>query len=113
MAIENVDVRYAIPKKKYSKGCNCKFLDAEIALLRPLYCSSTLFKRKTNMWLAEMTVYKDSKVLRNNTFLTYIMIKIIFFDIDAILSNREILNKAVSYGNIYMVLLILRIEFIL
>lgn len=112
MAIENVDVRYTVPKERYSEGCNCKFLDVEVALLRLLYCSSTLFKRKTNMWLAEIPVYKDSKVLRNNISLMYIVIKIIFFDIDAILSDREILNKAPNYGNTYMLLLILRIEFI-
>lgn len=60
-----------------------------------------------------MSVYKDSKVLENNTSPIYVVIKIIFLNIDAILSERKILNKATNYRNIYIPLLISCIEFIL
>lgn len=104
---------HIIPRKKYSENYDCKFLNVEVALFGLLYLSSTLFGRKTNMWLAEMTVYKDSEGLENNISPTYIVIKIISWDINTTLSKKEIPNKAANYGNIHMSLLILHLKFTL
>lgn len=112
-AVEDAGAGHAVPRKKYSEGRDCKFLDAEVALLGPLYRSSALFGRRTNVWLAEMTVHKDSEVLGNNTSPTHIVIKIISRDMDATLSEREILNKAADYGDIHVPLLVPHIEFTL
>lgn len=113
MAIEDVSIRHAIFKKKYSKGRNYKFLDIKVALFRLLYYNFTLFRRRTNIWQVEIIVYKDSKVLGNNTFPMHIIIKIISQDVNITLSKREILNKAIDYKNICMPLLIPHIEFTL
>lgn len=78
MATMDVSIEHVILSEKYSKAYNYKFLNIKVALLRILYCNSALFRRKTNVWLVEITVYKNSKVLGNNTFPIYIMIKIIF-----------------------------------
>lgn len=64
------------------------------------------------MWLAEMTIHKNNKILENNTFPTYIVIKIVFWNVDAIQSEKKILNKVAKYGNIDIPLLVLYNEFI-
>lgn len=69
-AAENARAGHVVPKKKYTEGRNCEFLNAEVVLLGPLYRSSALFGRKTNVWLGELTVNKD------NTFPMRIVIKI-------------------------------------
>lgn len=74
MAIKDAGAAHAISRKKYNESHNCKFLDAEVAPLGLLYCSSILFRRTTNVWLIEMTVHKDNKVLKNNTSSTHIVI---------------------------------------
>lgn len=60
-----------------------------------------------------MTVNKDNEILRNNALPTHIVIKIVSRDMNAIMSEREILNKAAEYGNIDIRLLVANIEFTL
>lgn len=104
-AAENARAGHAVPKEKYTEGRDCEFLDAEVVLLGPLYRSSALFGRRTNVWLGELTVDKD------NTSPTHIVIKIILRDMEVTLSEREILNKAADYGDIDAPLLVPHIEF--
>lgn len=104
---------YAILRGNYSKSCNCKFLNVNIALLRPLYCNFVLFRKKTNIQLTKIISYKDNKVLGNNISLIYIIIKIIFQDIDIILSERKIFNKNTNNRNTYMLLFMPYMKFIL
>lgn len=62
------------------------------------------------MWLTEMIIYKDNKVLGNKTFSTHIVIKIISQDICAILSKKQIFNKIANYRNIAWLLFVPHIE---
>ena len=112
-AAEDAGAGHAVPREKYSEGRDCESFHAEVALLGPLYRSSALFGRRTNVWLAEMTVHKDNEVLGNNTSSIHIVIKIVSRDMDATLSEREILNKAADYGNIHVPSLVPHIEFTL
>lgn len=112
MVAKDANVSQIIPKEKYNKGHNYKFLDIKVTLLGLLYYSFALFRKNTNMWLAKMIVYKNSKVLGNNISPTHIVIKIISWKMDTTLSERKILNKVANYENIYMLLLVLYIEFI-
>lgn len=109
--VEDAGAGHAVAREKYPEGRDCEFLDAEVALLGPLYRSSALFGRRTNVWLAE--IHEDTEALGNNKSPTHIVIKIVSRDMDATLSEREILNKATEYGNIDMPLLVPHIEFTL
>lgn len=53
---------HAILREKWSLGRDCKSLGAEVALLGPLYYKSAFFERRTNLWLAKLTVHKDNEV---------------------------------------------------
>lgn len=108
---ENKHVRNIVQREKYSKGQNYQILDTEITLLKSFYGSSTLFEKKTNTQLLKITIDKNYKILGNNTSPIYIIIKIIFWDMVAILNKKEILNKVTDYRNINILLLMSQIKF--
>ncbi|MCJ1346607.1 hypothetical protein MMC31_004825 [Peltigera leucophlebia] len=106
---EAASAGYAVIREKYSPGPvginvntvdNCKSLDAQATLLGPLYCSSSLIGRRTQVWLAELTLSQKHEGFENQPSPTQIVIKIIAQDVEATLNKREILKKAASYGNI-------------
>lgn len=106
---ETANTGYVVAREKYSLGHveinistvnNYKSLDAQAILLEPLYCSSSLISRQTQVWLAKLTLSQKHKSFENQTFPSQIVIKIIARDVKPTLNEREILKKAVSHGNI-------------
>lgn len=101
------EVGYAVPKEKYSpcrdgsnfdNAANCEFSDAKATLLGPLHRSSSLFGRRTQVWLAELTISNRLGVSDNQSSPIQVVIKIMARDIEATLNEAEILNKATNSG---------------
>lgn len=77
---------------------NCEFSDAKATLLGPLLRSSSLFGRRTQVWLAELTICNRLGVSDNQSSPIQVVIKIMARDIEATLNEAEILNKAANSG---------------
>lgn len=100
-------IGHAVAREKYSPGrvggkidnaAVCKSSDAKATLLGPLYRNSSLFGRRTQAWLAEVTIGNSLEVSDNHSFPIQVVIKIIARDMEARLSEAEILNKAAENG---------------
>ena len=117
---EAASAGYAVAREKYSPGQvginvstvdDCESLDAQATLLGPLYRSSSLIGRRTQVWLAELTLSQKHEGFENQPSPTQIVIKIIARDVEATLNEREILKKAASHGNIDVPWLVSHEEF--
>ncbi|MCJ1349171.1 hypothetical protein MMC31_007407, partial [Peltigera leucophlebia] len=117
---EAVSAGYAVAREKYSPGQvginvntadDCESLDAQATLLGPLYRSSSLIGRRTQVWLAELTLSQKHKGFENQPSPTQIVIKIIAWDVEATLKEGEILKKAASHDNIDVPWLVSHKEF--
>ncbi|MCJ1349441.1 hypothetical protein MMC31_007681 [Peltigera leucophlebia] len=100
-------VGYAVLKEKHSpcwvgsnfnNAANCGFSDAKATLLGPLHRSLSLFGRRTQVSLAELTVCNRLGVSDNQSSPIQVVIKIIARDIKATLNEAEILHKAPDSG---------------
>ena len=117
---EAASAGYVVATEKYSPGQvrikvntadDCEFLDAQATLLGPLHCSSSLIGRRTQVWLAELTLTQKHEGFENQISSTQIVIKIIARDMEAMLNEEEILKKAASHGNIDVPWLVSHEEF--
>lgn len=106
---EAASAGFAVAEEKYSPGevgiksntaDDCESLNAQATLLGPLYRSSSLIGRRTQVWLAELTLSDKHEGFEHQPSPTQIVIKIIARDVEATLNEGEILKKAASHGNI-------------
>lgn len=51
----------------FDNAANCEFSDAKATLLGPLHRSSSLFGRRTQVWLAELTICNGLEVSDNQS----------------------------------------------
>lgn len=106
---EAASIGYGVAKEKHIPGQvgikfntadDCESLNAQATLLRPLYRSFSLIGKRTQVWLAELTLSKEHEGFENQPSPTQIVIKIIARDVEATLNEGEIHKKSASHGNI-------------
>lgn len=119
-SVETASAVYALAKEKCSQGLveiksntadDCESLNAQATLLGPLYRSSLLIGRRTQVWLAELRLPQRHEGFKNQPSTTQIVIKIIARDVEATLNEGEILKKAASHGKIDVPWLVSHKEF--
>lgn len=98
-------VGYAVPKEKHSpyrvgsnfnNAANYEFSNAKVTLLGPLHRSSSLFGKRTQVWLAKLTICNRLGVSDNQASPIQVVIKMMARDVEATLNKAEILNKAAN-----------------